>query len=121
MELENLMQQINSDNHSTHPITFQSIDAVRLMMRVKETNEETEGESWTWKESRAVCLTFRTKELSSHVYFCNMKIEVSTLVAAVRQCYKCGKFGHVSKFCTKERQCFSCEETKHERSCIKNA
>jgi hypothetical protein len=27
MELENLMQQLNSDNHNKHPIPFQVIDA----------------------------------------------------------------------------------------------
>jgi hypothetical protein len=82
-------------------------DAVRLKMRVKETIEGTEGERWVWKESRAVCLTFRTKDLHSHVYFCSTKIEVSPFVAAIRQCYKCGKFGHISKFCTKEQHSFS--------------
>jgi hypothetical protein len=44
MELENLSQQLNSGNHNKHSIPFQVIDAVRLKMRVKETNEETEGE-----------------------------------------------------------------------------
>jgi hypothetical protein len=66
-------------------------------LRIKETKEETNGEGWMWKESKAVCLTFRTKELP-HVHFCNMKIEVSTFVAAVLQYYNCGKFGHISKF-----------------------
>jgi hypothetical protein len=88
MELENLKQQLNSDNQNKHPTPFQVIDAVRLKMRVKETNEETKEERWVWKESRAVCLTFRTKELPPRVYFCNIKIEVSAFVAAVRQCYK---------------------------------
>jgi hypothetical protein len=55
-------------------------------------------------------------KLLPHVYFCNMKIEVSTFVAAVRQCYK---FGHISKFCTKEQQCLSCGEAINEGSCIK--
>jgi hypothetical protein len=73
-ELENLMQQLNSDNHNKHPIPFQIIDTVRLKVTVKEKNEETKGERWVWKESRAVCLTFRTKELPPHVYFCIMKI-----------------------------------------------
>jgi hypothetical protein len=67
MELENLMQQLNSNNHNKHPIPFHVTDAVRLKMRVKETNEETEGERWGWKKLKAVCLTFRTKELPSHV------------------------------------------------------
>jgi hypothetical protein len=44
MELENLMQQLNSNNYNKHPIPFQIIDAVRLEMRVKQTNEETEEE-----------------------------------------------------------------------------
>jgi hypothetical protein len=118
MDLDKLTQQLNADNQNKHPVPFQVNDAVRLKMRVKEMNEETKKERWVWKESRAVCLTFRTKELP-HVYFRNMKIEVSPFVAAVRQCYKCGKFGHISKFCTKEKQCFSCGEVKHEGSCIK--
>jgi hypothetical protein len=55
MELENLMQQLNSDNHNKHPIPFQINDTVRLKIRVKETNEESKGERWVWKELRAVC------------------------------------------------------------------
>jgi hypothetical protein len=98
MELGNLTQQLNSDNQNKHPTTFQVIDAVRFKLRVKETNEETKEERSVWKESRAVCLTFRIKELPPHVYYCNMKVEVSTFVAAVRQCYKCVKFGHVNNF-----------------------
>jgi hypothetical protein len=41
MKLENMMQQLTLDNHNKHPIPFQIIDAVRLMMRVRERNEET--------------------------------------------------------------------------------
>jgi hypothetical protein len=41
MELENLTQQLNSDNQNKHPITFQVTDTVRLKMTVKETNKET--------------------------------------------------------------------------------
>jgi hypothetical protein len=43
MELENLMQKLNSDDHNTHPIPFHITDAVRLKMRVKETNEKNRG------------------------------------------------------------------------------
>jgi hypothetical protein len=64
MELGNLTQQLNLDNQNKHPIPFQVIDTVRLKLRVKEMNEETKEERWVYKESRAVCLTFRTKELS---------------------------------------------------------
>jgi hypothetical protein len=62
-ELEKLMQQLNSDNQNKHSIPFQVIDAVRLKMRVKETNEENKEERWVWKESRALYLTFRTNKL----------------------------------------------------------
>jgi hypothetical protein len=44
MELENLTQHLNSDNHNKHLITFQVIDAVRFKMRIKETNEEIKEE-----------------------------------------------------------------------------
>jgi hypothetical protein len=83
MELENLMQHLNSINQNRHPIPFQVIDAVRLKMRIKETKKETKEEKWVWIELRAVSLTFRTKELPPHVYFCNMKIELFAFVAAV--------------------------------------
>jgi hypothetical protein len=46
MELENLTQQLNSDNQNKHRIAFQVIDAFRLKMRVKETNEKTKEERW---------------------------------------------------------------------------
>jgi hypothetical protein len=49
MELEKLMQELNSDNHYKHPILFQFIDVVRLKMRAKETKEKTEGGRWMWK------------------------------------------------------------------------
>jgi hypothetical protein len=61
MELDKLTQQLNSDNQNKHPILFQVIDALRLKMRVKETKEGTKEERWVWKYSRAVCLTFRTR------------------------------------------------------------
>ena len=118
MDLENLRRQINLDNQNKHPAPFYIMDAVRLKMRTKEINVETKVERWVWKESRAVCLTFRTKEMPPYVYFCSMKVEVATFVAAVRQCYNCGKFNHISKFCKKEKQCFSCGEATHEGTCI---
>jgi hypothetical protein len=43
MELENLMQQLNSDNHNKHPIPFHFTYAVRLKKRVKETHEKKRG------------------------------------------------------------------------------
>jgi hypothetical protein len=46
MELENLMQLLILDNQNKHPITFRVTDAVRLKKRVKEKNEEPEGERW---------------------------------------------------------------------------
>jgi hypothetical protein len=47
-----------------------------------------------------------------------MKIEVSSFVAAVRQCYKYGKFDHISKFGEKEKQCFLCGKVNHKGSCV---
>jgi hypothetical protein len=52
MELENLIRQLNSDNHNKCSILFQIINAVRLKIRVKTTNEESEGKMWVWKESK---------------------------------------------------------------------
>jgi hypothetical protein len=72
VELENLMQQLNSDNQNKHPIPFQIIDEIRLEMKVKETNEETEEKIWVWKIRWR--LAFKSKHLSLHVYDCNMKI-----------------------------------------------
>jgi hypothetical protein len=120
MALENFMQQFNSDNHNKHPIHFQIIDAVRLKMRVKETKEETESERWVWKGSRAVCLTFRPKEFPPNVCFCNMKIEVSVFVEVVWQCYKCGKFDHISTFCTKEQQAYHAKKQNMKDLLLKN-
>jgi hypothetical protein len=83
MELENLTQQLNSGNENKNPITFQVIDAVTLKMKVKETSEGTKEEKLIWKESRAVCLSLELRNCSLTNVF-DMKIEVSTFVAAVR-------------------------------------
>jgi hypothetical protein len=50
MELENLTQQLNSDNQNKRSLPFQVIDAVRLKMRVKVTKEKPKEERWVWKE-----------------------------------------------------------------------
>jgi hypothetical protein len=80
------VKNVLAANFSQTLLYIQVSDAVSLKMRVKETNEETKEERWVWKESTAVCLMFRIKELPPHVYFCYNKIEVSTFVAAVQQC-----------------------------------
>jgi hypothetical protein len=69
MELKNLMEQLNSDNHNKHAKPFQVTGAVRHKMKVKEKKEEADGDRWVWKESRAVCSTFRTKELPPYETF----------------------------------------------------
>jgi hypothetical protein len=43
IDLQNLMQHLNSDSHKKQPIPFQINDAVRLKMRIKETTEEPKG------------------------------------------------------------------------------
>jgi dipeptidase len=78
MELENLMQHLNSDNYNKLPIPFQVINAVRLKMRVKETSEDFEEERWWWKESRVICLTFRTKELAKRNFTVSLKTPKGT-------------------------------------------
>jgi hypothetical protein len=45
MELENMMHQRNLDNRNKHPLPFQFFEAVRLKLRDKEKNEETEEQS----------------------------------------------------------------------------
>jgi hypothetical protein len=57
MELENLLQQLNSDNQNKHPIPF------RLKTKVKKTNKGPKGGKLVWKKSRAVSLAFRANEL----------------------------------------------------------
>jgi hypothetical protein len=49
IELEHLTQQLNANNQNRYPLPYQIIVAVRLKMRVKETNEETKELRWVWK------------------------------------------------------------------------
>lgn len=89
-------------------------EAYRLKRKNKKTN--------SWEESETICITFQGEKLPDHITLYRMNIRVQAYIPAVRICFKCGRIGHISKFCDKVKVCLSCgtahlKEGEESKSC----
>lgn len=78
-------------------------EAYRLKRKNKKTN--------SWVESKTVRITFQGEKLPDHITFYRINIRVRAYIPAVRICFKCGRIGHISKFCDEAKVCLSCSTT----------
>jgi hypothetical protein len=59
----------------------------------------------------------RTKELPTHLYSHEMRVEMTVFVPGVKNCYNCGKIGHIKKVCKEAEHCLSYRGAKHVGDC----
>jgi hypothetical protein len=78
-------------------------------MKVWKKDERSEARKTSCKDLRAVCLMVRTKELLTHLYSHEMRVEMTVFVLGVKNCYNCGKMGHIKKVCKQVVHCFHTE------------
>lgn len=85
---EEFLQEINQQNP-----TLKAVDVYRFRRRVVIDNKS------ELVETQSICLTVRNKDLPAYVFFLRARIGIDPFIPAIRQCWKCGKVGHSTKFC----------------------
>lgn len=97
-----LITSINYDNKSV-----KAVEGYRLKRRtVKQGVSE-------WVETSAVCITFRNRQLPEEIFVERTVLKVDTFIPSIKQCYKCGKIGHLRKCCRSEEKCLNCNQDRH--------
>ncbi|XP_044575225.1 uncharacterized protein LOC123259030 [Cotesia glomerata] len=102
---EEFIEEVNSFNPS-----LKVLDMYRFTRRIQGENgpERTETET--------VCFTVKGANLPPYIVLFATRSKVTPYIPAIRQCYRCGKIGHISRFCKEEEKCLTCGESKHEES-----
>lgn len=95
MPMDELKQVIEEENSSV---------LINNLFRLKRRNKTTN----TLEDSLSVCIDFRGETLPEDLTIYRTINRVTPYVPAVRQYFKCGNFGHISKACTKEEICLTC-------------
>lgn len=74
---------------------------------------ETERDKAAWEPSTTVCITIRGSELPEKITLWRTIKAIERFIPATRQCFKCGKLGHIAKWCKEKDQCLKCGRDKH--------
>ncbi|KYN03202.1 Nucleic-acid-binding protein from mobile element jockey [Cyphomyrmex costatus] len=74
------------------------------LFRLKRLNRSTRE----LEDSEAVCLEIRGEKIPDMITMWKAVLPVSPYVQSVRLCFKCGRTGHISKFCDKPEACLNC-------------
>lgn len=86
---------------------------VRRLSRKTINNETKKAE---YVPSNTVLLTFNNKSLPSKVSIFNASLNVEKYTPPVKACWKCLRYGHISKYCKSEKKCRKCGESAHEEN-----
>ncbi|KAL1446595.1 hypothetical protein WDU94_006600 [Cyamophila willieti] len=74
-------------------------------MNRRKVNEDKKVE---YVKSTTVRILFQGADIPKHIYLFFNRIPCEPCVMAVRQCFKCFRFGHTTKFCRSSAKCRSC-------------
>ncbi|XP_039305874.1 uncharacterized protein LOC113003760 [Solenopsis invicta] len=74
------------------------------LYRLKQRNENT-GEI---EDSEEVCMELRGEIIPKEMSILKLVIPVRPFIQSIRVCFKCGRIGHVSKFCENPAACLTC-------------
>lgn len=74
-------------------------------------------------ESESICLEIKGENLPKKIHILKTVNKVYPYIPSVRVCYKCGTFGHISKWCNKIERCLICagdHTSTREKPCNEN-
>lgn len=74
------------------------------MFRLKQRNRATR----VMEESELVCMEIKGEVFQEKISIWRAIIPVKPYVQSVRLCFKCGRIGHISKFCERPEACLMC-------------
>lgn len=101
--LEELVEAIDDSENNISSVE-------RIMKKVRG-----ERGDWTWNKCESIIVTFKGDKLPSFVHLydraCSMRIR--PYVGNVIQCYRCYRYGHLTKYCRRQRMCIVCENEWH--------
>lgn len=93
--------------------SWKKIISIRRFYR-KVFNEE--GSS-SRQPTQTIAVTFAATQLPDYVDMDGWRHNVSQYVPPVKQCYRCLRYGHISKFCKNEEKCSICNNNHNFKVC----
>lgn len=90
--LDEIQANLKMENHQTR---------ISNIFRLKRK----ESLSKKWVESQSICIEFQNSDLSKNLKIWKVNLSVSPYIPPIRRCFKCGKFGHISKGCNQDHPC----------------
>ncbi|XP_071555864.1 uncharacterized protein [Temnothorax nylanderi] len=100
VELKSIIEDENQD--------LMIADLFRLKRRDRKTG--------IWSDSEAICIQKMGEELPEQVNILKTINNTVPFQRSVRLCFKCGLFGHLSKYCEKSPRCLQCASEDHQGS-----
>lgn len=64
-----------------------------------------------WIDSETICVQILGENLPKEVIILRTVNQTSPYISAVRLCFKCGFYSHLSKYCGREEKCLQCAGT----------
>ncbi|XP_036146456.1 uncharacterized protein LOC118648143 [Monomorium pharaonis] len=69
-----------------------------------------------WTDSENICVQKMGEDIPESLLIMRTINTVTPYISSVRLCYKCGYFGHISKYCERNPRCLQCGESDHQSS-----
>lgn len=62
----------------------------------------------SWEDSESICIKFNGHSFPERIKIWHCILRVSHYVSPIRICFRCGRLGHLGKYCNAEEKCLRC-------------
>jgi hypothetical protein len=109
---EQLLGRIRTENPYLHVTGAKRLQMLQQNAPTQgteaEINCESEAKEKAWVDSKSVCLDFKSQSLPNEVVTWNANLKIIPFSPAIKLCYKCGRYGHLSTRCNGKEICLTC-------------